>query len=152
MSDDYTESLSSPWRRLAPQLRAALLVSIPFIAADFFNYYSAGTALILSLPVLGLLFLGCGALAAKFAADDGRGDLVFAGATSAFILWLISLLVNGIIALIPGLISFGTTLLLGVPYICLCGPFQLIGGALMGTLGGWLYKLVAGRSERDEWA
>lgn len=150
MSDDYNDSPPSPWRRLAPQLRAALLVSVPFIAADFFNYYSAGAALALSLPILGLLFLAAGALAAKFAADDGRHDLVFVGATSAFLIWLISLLVNGVIALFSGLASFGATLLLGVPYICLCGPFQLIGGALVGALGGWLYKLIAGRGDRDE--
>ena len=151
---DYNDpdSPRSGWNRFPPQLRAALLISVPFIAADFFNYYSAGTALILSLPVLALLFLGGGALAAKFAADDGRSDLVFVGATSALILWAISLLVNGIIALIPGLLSFGATFLVGLPYICICGPFQLIGGALVGALGAWLYKVIAGRGQRDEWS
>ena len=149
---DDPDSPRSGWSRFPPQLRAALLISVPFIAADFFNYYSAGTALILSLPVLALLFLGGGALADKFAADDGRSALVFDGATSALILWAISLLVNGIIALIPGLLSFGATFLAGIPYVCLCGPFQLIGGALVGALGAWLYKVVAGRGQRDEWS
>lgn len=148
--NDYDDAPSSRWSRFPPQLRAALLVSIPFIVADFFNYYTAGGALALSLPILGLLYLGCGALAAKFAADDGRGDLVFTGATSALIMWLISLVVNGIIALFPGLVSFGASLLLGLPYMCLCGPFQLIGGALVGALGGGLYRLIAGRSSDDD--
>ncbi len=148
--NDYDDTPSSPWSRFPPQLRAALLVSIPFIVADFFNYYTAGGALALSLPILGLLYLGCGALAAKFAADDGRSDLAFVGATSAIIMWLISLLVNGIIALFPGLVSFGASLLLGIPYMCLCGPFQLIGGALVGALGGWLYRLIAGRGRDDD--
>lgn len=148
--DDLDVRSRSAWGRLPPQFRAALLVSIPYIAADFFNYYSAGTALALSLPILALLFLAAGALAAKFATADGRHDMVFVGATSAFIIWAISLVINGVIALIPGLMSFGATLLLGLPYVCLCGPFQLIGGVLMGALGGQLYKWVAGRS-RDEY-
>ena len=87
MTDYDDDTPRSGFRRFPPQLRAALLISVPFIAADFFNYYSAGTALVLSLPVLALLFLACGALAGKFAADDGRSDLVFVGATSALILW-----------------------------------------------------------------
>lgn len=152
MSDYDDDSPRSGWGRFPPQLRAAILVSIPFIAADFFNYYSAGAALALSLPILALLFLGCGVLAAKLAADDGRSDLAFVGATSALILWLISLLVNGLIALIPGLISFGATLLVGLPYICICGPFQLVGGAVAGAFGGWLYQRFAGRGDRDEWS
>lgn len=142
---------TSGWSRLPPQLRAALLVSLPFLVADFFNYYSAGTALVLSLPILALLFLGCGTLAASFAAADGRQDLVFVGAMSAFILWSISLLINGIIALIPGILSFGTTVLLGVPYVCLCGPFQLIGGGFMGALGAWLYGFFSGRRDDDDY-
>jgi hypothetical protein len=148
--DDLNSTPRSGWTRLPPQLRAALLVSLPFIAADFFNYYSAGTALALSLPILAALFLACGALAARFARAGGRSDVLFVGATSAFILWGISLLVNGIIALIPGLLSFGTTFLLGLPYICLCGPFQLIGGGLMGALGAWLYSFFSGRGDRDD--
>lgn len=148
--DDPNDDRPTGWRRLPPQLRAALLISVPFIAADFFNYYSAGTALAISLPILALMFLAGGALAAKFAADDGRADLIYVGALSAFLLWLISLLVNGIIALFAGLASFGASLLLGVPYICLCGPFQLVGGGLVGALGAWLYRYFAGRDGRED--
>lgn len=148
--DDYNDRPSG-FGRVPPHLRAALLVGLPFVAADFFNYYSAGSALIVSLPILALMFLASGALAAKFAADDGRSDLIYVGALSALFLWLISLIINGIIALFAGLASFGVTLLLGVPYICFCAPFQLVVGGMVSALGAWLYGRFAGRRGEDEY-
>lgn len=152
MYDDLDTARRSGWTRLPPQVRAALVCAVPFVVADFFNYYSAGVALVLSLPILALIYLACGALAAKFAAADGRADLVFIGALAAFLLWAISLLINGLIALVSGAVTFGASLLLGVPYMCICGPLQLIGGGLAGALGAWIYKRVAGRRHQDEWS
>lgn len=152
MYDDLDTVRRSGWTRLPPQLRAALVCAIPFVVADFLNYYSAGAALILSLPILAIIYLGCGVLAAKFATADGRADQVFVGAVAAFLLWGISLLINGVIALVSGAVTFGASLLLGLPYICICGPLQLIGGGLAGALGAWLYKRVAGRRREDDWS
>jgi hypothetical protein len=144
---DDNHARTSGWNRLPPQLRAALIFSIPFIVADFFNYYSGGTALLLTTPILLVLFTGCGALGAKFASDRGRAshDLLFVGAMSGFLLWLLSLVVNGIIALGAGIFTFGVTLLLGIPYFCFCGPLNLLGGGIAGAIGAWLYRFFGGR-------
>ncbi len=126
---------------LPPNLRAAALFAVPFIAVDFFNYFSAGTALVISLPILALLYAGCGMLGAKFARESGGGvSSAYTGALTGLTLWAISLAVNVVIGLILGTLTLGATLFASVPYLCLCGPFQLIGGGLMGAAGGWLYQ------------
>jgi hypothetical protein len=134
---------------LPPNVRAAVLFAIPFIVVDLINYFSAGMGLVISLPILALMYTACGALAAKFAGDDGQNEseFLFIGATSGLLLWLTSTVVNVVISLIVGTASLGTTLLLGVPYLCLCAPAQLIGGGLLGTLGGLLYKMLGNRSQ-----
>ena len=149
--DDFNfgETVSKPrsfFKTLPPSMRAALIFGIPFIAVDFFNYYSAGSALVLSLPVLGLLYAGCGALSSKFAADDrvAGGDFAKYGALGGLSLWLTSTVFNTLVSLIIGAASLGVTLLLGVPYLCLCAPLQLVGGALMGAIGGFCYSLLRG--------
>jgi hypothetical protein len=130
---------------------AALIFALPFMIVDFFNYYSAGTALVLSTPVLAILYGACGALAGKLAADQegSTPNFLVIGATAGVILWLTSTVVNTIISLIIGAASLGTTLLLGIPYLCLCAPFQFIGGGLMGGLGGFIYSLFYKRSNSD---
>lgn len=130
-------------------LRAAAIFSIPIIVADFFNYYSAGTSLIVSGPILLLLYLGCGALAAYFAAGTGQGG-VFAGTVAGFMLWGTSTLINVAVALLAGFFSFGGTLLLGVPYLCICGPFHLIAAGTAGALGAGLFTLFGGDMGRHD--
>ncbi len=130
------------FNNINPCLRAAAIFALPFIIADFFNYYSAGTTLIFSLPVLSLLYAGCGALACKFAgANHSPAELLYLGAFAGLILWLVSTTVNTIIALIIGTMSFGTTFMLGLPFLCICAPIQLIGGGIMGALGGFFFSL-----------
>jgi hypothetical protein len=151
--DDYSShssGIGSFFSSLPPGVRAAIIFAIPFMAIDFFNYYSAGTALALSAPLLIIFYAGCGALGAKFAADQGRtpSEFLFIGATAGLALWLASTVVNTIISLIIGAASLGTTLLLGIPYLCICAPIQLIGGGLMGSLGGFLYGLFHKNSYR----
>ena len=140
------------WAGLPPGVRAVTLFAIPFIAVDIFNYFSAGAALVLSLPILTLMYAGCGALGAKFAGDDGRdsSEFPFLGATAGLSLWLTSTVVNTVVSLIVGTATLGSTLLLGVPYLCLCAPFQLIGGGLMGALGGFLYGRFGGRGQDED--
>jgi len=136
-----------------PYFLAPLIFAIPFIAVDFFNYYSAGSALILSLPILALMYAGCGALAGYFGARQGKASSGFPliGALAGLSLWLASTIVNTIIGLIIGTASLGFTLLLGVPYLCLCAPLQLIGGGLMGALGGFLIGLTHKGESTDEY-
>ena len=141
MSDFYDDLLDQGSGFLAglhPSLRAAIFVAIPFTIVDFFNYYSAGTALVLSLPLQIILYGGVGALAAKFASDAGResSPLPFTGALAGLALWLFSTVVNTVISLIIGASTLGATLILGIPYLCFCAPFQMVGGGLMGALGG----------------
>jgi hypothetical protein len=146
MSDDYGLDSGSPKKNffssIPPFILAPLIFALPFIAVDFFNYYSAGTALAISLPILAILYAGCGALAVFFATKRGTGMAhPMVGALAGLLLWLISTVVNTVISLILGTASLGMTLLLGIPYLCLCAPLQLVGGGLMGALGGFLLGL-----------
>ena len=142
---EYASGRSS-WQRLPPAVQAALVFALPFIVADFFNYYSAGTALIISFPILVLFYTGCGALTCHFAAAAGQTHSnAYLGATGGLLLWLASTVVNTVIGLVVGTVSLGATLLLGLPYLCLCAPVQLIGGGLFGAFGGLLYGWVIGK-------
>lgn len=154
--DDFSEfkSKSSFLRGLRPYLKAALIFAIPFIIVDAFNYFSAGTAQVISWPVMGILYGGCGALAAKFQADGGglSGTFPLTGAKGGLCLWVISTAVNLIISLIAGTLSLGSTLLLGLPYLCICAPVQLIASGLVGALGGWLYGKVSHRGTFNDFS
>jgi hypothetical protein len=134
----------SAWDTLAPNIKAGLILLLPFVIADFFNYYSAGAALIISGPVMFLIYMGGGALCAYFALREGRSfsALPGLGAVTGAGLWLGSTVVNTVIGLILGTVSLGATLLLGLPYLCLCAPFNLVGGALVGAFGAWLFTLI----------
>lgn len=155
MYDDFNEYDDFPssntfgfFNNLSPSLRAAAIFAIPFIIADFFNYYSAGAALVLSLPILALIYAGCGALAAKYELGDGgyASSALYTGAKAGLTLWLTSTIVNTLISLLIGAASLGTTLILGVPYLCLCAPLLLLGGGIMGALGGFIYEKISGNS------
>jgi len=155
--DDYIDNLRDVdpggfFSRLSPASKAALIFAVPFTAADFFNYYSAGTSLIISLPVQIILYIACGALAAYFASNLGEysTNLFAVGAKAGFTLWLISTVVNTILALIFGALTFGGALLLGLPYLCLCAPVQAIGGILMGGMGGFILGLFHSNSSPSD--
>lgn len=158
MNDYFDEirssSANSFWSGLDPAIKAALIFSIPFIITDFFNYYSAGTALVISCPLLFVFYLGCGALAGKFSSGEFSSPNLSVGAKAGAFLWLTSTLVNTVISLILGTASLGMTLLLGIPYLCLCAPFHAIFGALVGSLGCWVYIAFRRRSSssyEDNW-
>lgn len=130
-------------RSLSPSTRAALALALPFTLVDSLHYLSAGTALAFSLPVLLLIYLGCGMLAGLFTRSGsgvGSGSGAWAGAK----LWLISTLANIFVGLLAGALSLGATLLLGVPYLLLCAPVSLVLGALAGAAGealfGWFWR------------
>lgn len=150
MYDDDFSSVNyrSGWASLAPNLKADLILVLPFVFADFFNYYSAGIALVISGPIMLLIYLGSGVLCSFFALRQGRSrsQLPALGALTGAGLWLMSTIVNTILGLLLGTLSLGTTIVLGLPYLCLCAPVNLIGGALAGALGAWLYTLFASRN------
>ena len=145
MYEDYVEKKSF-FSSLPPGIAAALILAVPFMVVDFFNYYTAGTALIFSGPVLALIYTACGALAAYLAGQRGHrsGEFAYTGAMAGLSLWLASTIVNTIVSLVIGAASLGATLLVGIPYLCLCAPIQLLMGGLLGMLGGFLYKKFGG--------
>ena len=136
---------SSGWDALAPNVKADLILLLPFILADFFNYYSAGAALIISGPIMFIIYLVCVTLCGYFALNQGRtGTQILAlGAFAGAGLWMASTILNTIIGLFLGTASLGATLIMGIPYLCLCAPFNLIGGALIGAFGAWFYSLFS---------
>lgn len=129
-------------QKFSPSTRAALLFAIPFTVVDAIHYYTAGTAIILSFPILILFYLLCGALAAKFSFQDQQegSNLTRAGSSAGVRLWLISTVANSLVAVILGFASIGITLLSGTAYLCLCAPLHAIGSAVVGGLGGWIYQ------------
>ncbi len=129
-------------------IRATVLVSIGLLILNVITFLSAGTAAPLSLPLLALVYLGCGALAARFSdEDESAANPTVVGALAGLALWIVSFLVNTLLTLLLGAPSFGLSFLVGIPILCLCGPVELLAGAFMGSLGGFLYGLIWGRSE-----
>lgn len=128
-------------------LRAALFVSLALLVLNAITFLTAGTGAALSLPLLGLVYLGCGVLSAYLSAEAGESPAsIVAGAMGGAALWIISFVVNIVLTLLLGAPSLGLSLLVGVPYLCLCSPVELLLGALLGTFGGFVYGLFDGRS------
>lgn len=128
-------------------LRAAVFVSLALLILNAITFLTAGTGAALSLPLLGLVYLGCGALSARFSAGSGESLApIAAGAAGGAALWVISFVANIVLTLLLGAPSLGLSLLIGVPYLCICSPVELLLGALLGTFGGFIYGLFDGQS------
>lgn len=155
--NEFTSSLQNSginrfWSSLAPSTRAALALALPYTLVDAVHYYTAGSALVFSLPILIILYLWCGALAARFSSAGGHAADQWPthGFKAGITLWLISTLVNALIAVLVGVASLGLTLALGVPYLLLCGPVFLVISGLGGWLGARGYGAVSRRIEKDD--
>lgn len=137
------------YESFSPASQAAILFAIPFTVVDALHYYTAGTALIISLPVLAVIYVLCGASAARIALARGRQDLSLprTGGLAALRLWLISTAVNSLIAILLGFTTVGLTLLSGAFYLCLSAPLQIVGSVALGILGGWIQKEIARRTQ-----
>ena len=125
-----------------PSSRAAILFVIPFLLVDAIHYYTAGTALLFSFPLLLVIYLLCGGLAAKFAYQE-KFELTLLskfGRNAGLRLWLSSTVFNTLLAIILGVTSLGLTLLGSAVYLCLFAPLNALAGVLIGWLGGWLYQ------------
>jgi hypothetical protein len=141
-------SVKNIFRSFGPGTRAAFIFAIPFTLVDLIHYLTAGTAVSISFPIVFLLYIGCGALAAYFAeAEEGQSaNAGRVGASAGVRLWLFATIINTFISLIIGAASLGATLILGIPYLCLCAPFHLVAGALFSALGGALFGFFYRRS------
>jgi hypothetical protein len=137
---------------LSPSMRAALVFLVPFAIVDMAHYLTAGTALVISFPFLCLFFLLCGMLAIrKNLTVDPVGTKAFrTGAAAGALLWFLSTAINSIISILVGSTSLGLTLVLGIPYMLLCGPALLTAGALLGGIGGSIYGSVIRRSAQTD--
>ena len=148
MSKFKESTLYKLYRSFTPASRAAILFGIPFILLDAIHYYTAGTALIFSFPLLALIYLLCGAVAAKFAYQEDQylGKESITGRSAGFRLWLTSTVVNTFLAVILGFTTLGITLLGSGVYLCLFAPLNALASALIGWLGGWLYQQYVQRT------
>lgn len=146
--DDFDEYRRAGFgSNLPAPLRAALYVSVSLLILNAITFLSAGTSAALSLPLLGLVYLGCGALSARFNAQGDEGLApVIAGALAGGALWVISFIINALLTLLLGGFSFGIGLLVGIPYLCLCGPIELLLGTILGAFGGFVYGLFDNQS------
>ncbi len=139
------------YRSFSPASRAALLFALPFMLVDAIHYYTAGTALLLSFPLVALLYFTCGMLAAKLAKREGQeaGSLPRVGRSATLRLWLISTVLNTLVSVLLGFASLGVTMLGGALYLCLFAPLHALGSALVGWLGGWVYQQYAWRIQEN---
>ena len=130
------------YNSFTPASRAVILFAIPFTLVDAIQYYTAGTALIFALPLLVLIYLLCGGLAARFAYQDLQetGNLPRAGRSAGVRLWLTSTVINTLVVILLGFASLGISILGGAAYLCLFAPLHALGSALAGWMGGWLYQ------------
>lgn len=142
-------TIHSLFHSYSPASRAVILFALPFTIVDAVHYYTAGAALIFSLPILLLIYLLCGALAAKFAraSEPETLDLARTGRTAGVRLWLTSTIINTLLAVILGVASLGYTFLSGGVYVCLFAPLHALGSALTGWLGGWVYQQYLTRTD-----
>jgi len=143
-----TSSMYRLYKSFTPASRAAILFAIPFTVVDAVHYYTAGTALLFSLPLLVLIYLVCGWVAAVIASQEqvDLSKLPGTGRSAGLRLWLTSTVINTLLAVvILGFLSLGITMLSAAVYLCLA-PLHALGSALMGWLGGWLYHQYVKRT------
>lgn len=144
----FNESwLGKLYHSFSPASRAVIWLALPFTLLDALHYYTAGAALIFSLPLLMLIYFLCGSLAARLECVEGAQskDLPRIGQNAAVRLWLISTVINTLLAFVLGLTSLGITIVSSAFYLCLA-PIHLAGSALIGRLGGWIYQKLYQRT------
>ena len=144
--DDINHRNSLP----AP-VKAAAIGSIGVLIIHGITYFTAGLGIIISIILFTLLYLLVGLLGAFFSSEQNIGDdFVRVGGLSGFILWIISVIVNLIAAIIFGGVSLGIGFLFSVPYSCLCGISELVMGTFFAMVGGVVYGLFWGGSHKDD--
>jgi len=134
-------------KSFSPATQAALIFAIPFTLLDAVHYYTAGTALVITFPLLIVFYLLCGALAAKIALQSGqdRNQLPRHGRSAGLKLWLISTVINILINIFLTPVSLGASIVSGVAYLCLFALLHALSSAIAGWAGGWCYKQYINR-------
>lgn len=130
--------------RQPPATQAALIFTVPFLIVDTINYFTGGTAIVLSGPILGLLYFGCGFYAAKLAHQKGQSYTPLLGISTALILTILSFVVYGLFTLFSGIFTIGFSLIFGLPFLICLGPIKLVLGLIAGALGTLTYSLFGG--------
>jgi hypothetical protein len=150
-SNFHDTYISRLYRSFTPASRAAILFIIPFTVLESAHYLTAGSALIFSFPLVFLIYLLCGMLAAKIARQEGQDDskLPSNGHSAALRLWLSSTVINLLISLLLGFTTLGISFIGGLIYLCLLGPLHALGSAITGWLGAWVYQQLANRSSTE---
>lgn len=141
MEDGKRETLG----RIPPSIRAALIIAIGLIIVQVVNVLTIGVSLVVFYPVLLLIYLGNGALAAHFASQDhypAHGMLV-QGAGAGLALGVLEWLVYAVLISIFGAVTLGLGFT-GIAVCALCGPVDVIIAALLGLLGALLARRLLG--------
>jgi hypothetical protein len=144
VTNDLKSAIARLYHSFTPASRAVILFTLPFALLDAIHYYTAGTGLLVTLPLLLVAYLACGSLAARIAAREGQEMSAFPriGASAGIKLWLASTLINTLVSLLLGFATLGGTLLSTAVYLCLFAPLHALGSVLIGWLGGGLYRRV----------
>ena len=142
------------YRSFSPASRAAILFTIPFTLVDAIHYYTAGTSLLLSFPLVVLIYLACGVVAARMATQDNpTADKLFrVGGMAGLRLWLTSTAINTLISVLLGFVSLGITIVGTILYLCFSAPLHALGSWLIGGIGGWIHQQIMERTRPDNFA
>lgn len=152
---NYSEKIQNSnvyrlYKSFSPSTKAAILLGLPYLLVDAIHYFTAGTALVFSWALLIFLFMYCGMLAAKIGYRTGipSKELPRHGFLASSKLWVLSTILNSLVALLAGTASLGVTMLLSIPYLVLCTPFIFIVSGVCGWTGAILarsyYQRVGG--------
>lgn len=146
------KSAKGSWNRLHPGIRSALALGVVLLGLNILQTLSAGTSLIVCLPIQVMLFGVNGGLAAYFALQSGyhTSDLPRVGVVAGFFGWILPSIFYLIFGVILGLVTFGIGFL-GIAAWILCFPISLMTQIILGAGGAWLYGRFAPTSLPEEY-
>jgi len=134
---------------MPPFLRAALIVTVGLLALQIVNVLTVGVALLISYPLLILIYIGNGALTGYFANQDGIVDTAFQqGLLSGLVLGVLEWIIYGLLISVFGILT------IGFGYVglvaCICAPVDILVAVGFSGLGSWIVARTIGPEEVDE--
>lgn len=151
MLDEYYDDLPGPrrgrgWHGLPPSLRSALIMWLFLFGIALFNSFTGHTSIIFCYPIQWLLYIANGYVAGRFALDDGasKSELARVGALAGFFAWIMPAVYYVVFSALFGLVTLGVGLV-GMVFLLICGPIDLVLHAVFGIFGAWL----AGRNHQE---
>ena len=138
------------WFNLEPGIRSALIMSLFVALAQLINAFTFGASFLFMSPILGVMYIINGILAAKYYYDDrfhrvrrGRStQAVRQGTLAGFVQSIISWVLYGILGFLLGLVTFGTAWGVGLVGCLVCGPADMLVGIGLSSFGAWLFEKV----------